>query len=309
VSAFASRAWLRPAVSRGVLAIVLLAAASVAHGLAVPALNAHVNDLAQLLSPAARDRLEKKLTDLETRTGAQIAVLTVPSLEGESLESYTVKVAQTWRLGRKGVDDGVLFFVSKQDRKMRIEVGYGLESRLTDLVSRRILDERVRPRFQGGDFAGGIEAGVDAIAGVIVGEPLPAPPPARPSSIMDSLIGALFAGGIFIVVVGAFSAVALVTPGVAGWFLYAFLMPFYASFLTAFLPPYGGVIGCGAWIIGFPIVRHWLRPGSKDFRKFHPWLAGMASGGGHGGSGGGFSGGGFSGGGGGFGGGGASSSW
>jgi uncharacterized protein len=306
---FASRARLRPAVSWGVVAIALLAAPSVARGLDVPALSGHVNDLAQLLSPAARDALEKKLTELETRTGTQIAVLTVPSLEGESLEAYTVKVAQTWRLGRKGADDGVLFFVSKQDRKMRIEVGYGLESRLTDLSSRRILDERVRPRFQSGDFARGIEAGVDAIAGAIAGEPLPAPPPTKPSSIMDSLAGALFAAGIFIVVIGTFSAVAIVTPGVAGWFFYVFLMLFYASFLTALLPPYGGVIGCGAWIIGFPIIRHWLRPGSKDFRQLHPRLAGFAGTGSHGGSGGGFSGGGFSAGGGSFGGGGASSSW
>ena len=102
---------------------------------------------------------------------------------------------------------------------------------------------------------------------------------------------------------------AIITPGAGGWFLYLFLMLFYATFLTAFLPPYGGVVGCGAWIIGFPILRHWLSPGSKDFRKRHPRLAGFAGVPGHSGSGGTFSAGGFSGGGGSFGGGGASSSW
>ena len=99
-----------------------------------------VNDLAGVLSSAARERLDAKLRGLEARTGAQITVLIIPSLEGESLEAHSVRVAQTWKLGRKGVDDGVLFLVAKNDRKMRIEVGYGLEPKLTDARSRAILE-------------------------------------------------------------------------------------------------------------------------------------------------------------------------
>jgi len=289
-----------------VLAIALLAAVAVSVALDVPYLGGRVNDLARMLSSAGRDRLEGKLGDLERRTGAQVVVLTIPSLEGESLEAYCVKVVQTWKLGRKGVDDGVLFLVAKQDRKMRIEVGYGLESRLTDLVSRRILDEVVRPRFRGNDFEGGIEAGIDAIATVVSGEPMPAPSPARPQSVM---VSKLFAGGIFTVVIGVFSSIAVVTPGLAGWVWYVFLMLAYAAFLTALLPPYGGVVGCGAWIVGFPILRQWLQPVSKDFKQRHPLLTSFAGTSGHSGSGGGWSEGGFSGGGGSSGGGGASSSW
>ncbi|PYM56963.1 MAG: methanol dehydrogenase, partial [Candidatus Rokuibacteriota bacterium] len=151
------------------VAVVLGSLGTVAPALDVPYLAGRVNDLARVLSPAARDRLEAKLRDLEQRTGAQVAVLVIPSLEGESLEAYSVRVAQTWKLGRKGVDDGVLFLVAKNDRKMRIEVGYGLEPRLTDALSRQILDDQVRPRFRNNDFDGGIEAGVDAIGAVIEG--------------------------------------------------------------------------------------------------------------------------------------------
>jgi uncharacterized protein len=292
----------------GVLGLALLLTVARSIALDVPYLTGHVNDLAPMLTAEQRERLEGGLRDLERRTGAQVAVLTIPSLRGESLEAYSVKVAQAWRLGRKGVDDGALFLIAKQDRKMRIEVGYGLESRLTDLISRRILDEDVRPRFNQGDFAGGIEAGADAIARVISGEPLPPSPP-RPATTMSSVVGFLIVIGLFVIVMGTFSTVAVISPGRSGWFLYLFLVPFYASFLAAILPPYGGVVGCGAWLIAFPILRRWLDPGNKDFRTRHPRLAGFAGASGHSSSGGGWSGGGFSGGGGGFGGGGASGGW
>src|SRR5262249_9977140 len=191
-----------------------------------------------------------------TRSGAQVAVLVVPSLEGESLEAYSVRVAQTWKLGRKGVDDGVLFLVARNDRKMRIEVGYGLESRITDARSREILDEQVRPRFRADDFDGGIEAGVDAIAALVEGKPLPRPAASRPrgSSGMN-LLPRLFVGAIFTLVVGVHSLVAVLTPGAMGWFLYVFLMPFYAAFPSFIVPPYGGVVACGAWILLFPVLR------------------------------------------------------
>jgi len=188
-----------------------------------------------------------------------------------------------------------------------------LEARLTDLITRRILDEQVRPRFRQNDFDGGIEAGVGAIAAVIAGQPLPASRPSSSFRHVGSIGGLLFGIAIFTVVIGAFSLLALFMPGFFGWFLYVFLMFFYAAFPTQFFPPYGGVVACGAWIIAFPILRSWLRPWSKDFDKRHPTLAGVAASGGHGSggrwSGGGGGGGGFSGGGGSFGGGGSSSSW
>jgi uncharacterized protein len=297
------------------VAVVLGSLATVAPALDVPYLAGRVNDLARVLSPAARDRLEAKLRGLEQRTGAQVAVLVIPSLEGESLEAYSVRVAQTWKLGRKGVDDGVLFLVAKNDRKMRIEVGYGLEPRLTDALSRQILDDQVRPRFRANDFDGGIEAGVDAIGAAIEGKAPPAPARFRWRRARAGgfgLVGLLLFMGLFTLVVGVFSIIALLTPGSPGWFLYLFLLPFYLAFPTAAFPPYGGVVAGGAWIVIYPIVRLWLQPGSKDFKRRHPGLAGFATSGSHGGGGGGWSsggGGGFSGGGGSFGGGGSSSSW
>ncbi len=169
------------------------------HALDVPFLAGRVNDLIGTLSPAARARLETKLSDLETRTGAQVVILLIPSLEGEPLEPYSVRVAQTWKLGRKGVDDGVLFLVAKNDRKMRIEVGYGLEPKLTDAMTREILDERVRPRFRAGDFEGGVEAGVDAIASIIDGTPLARSvvPHSRGRGVMP-VLPRLFMAGMFI---------------------------------------------------------------------------------------------------------------
>jgi uncharacterized protein len=281
----------------------------------VPYLAGRVNDLAGALSPAARDRIEQKLQGLEQRSGAQVAVLVIPSLEGDSLEAYSVRVAQTWKLGRKGIDDGVLFLVAKGDRKMRIEVGYGLEPKLTDALSRQILDDQVRPRFRANDFDGGVEAGVDAIGAVIEGKPMPPVAARRRGQAAGgfNLIGLLFFMGFFSLVVGLFSFVALLTPGFSGWFLYLFLIPFYIAFPSAAFPPYGGVVAGGAWIVAFPLLRRWLEPESKDFKQRHPRWAAFAASGGHSGGGGGWSsgggGGGFSGGGGSFGGGGSSSSW
>ena len=135
----------------------------------VPFLAGRVNDTASMLSPAARQRIEEKLKALEQQTGAQVAVLTIDSLDGEALEEYSAKVATTWKLGQKGKDNGVLFLIAKNDRKMRLDVGYGLEPQLTDLQTHVILDEIVGPAFKSGDFDGGIEKGVDAIASAAKG--------------------------------------------------------------------------------------------------------------------------------------------
>jgi uncharacterized protein len=301
-----------PVLALAGLALLLVVPAALA-AKAVPFLAARVNDGAGIVPAPVRDRIETQLQDLERRTGAQVAVLTVDSLEGDPIEDFAVRVFQTWKLGRQGVNDGALFVVARQERRMRIEVGYGLEDRLTDARSRQILDDIVRPHFRDGNFGAGVEAGVNAIASVIDGASLPPRQQARSRGI--DTIGLLVMGGIFLLVIGTFSMVALLAPGGVGWFLYLFLVPFYAAFPTAMFPPYGGVVAAGAWLILFPIARTFLNtPQGKEFRKRRGWVMTPGDGGrwrssggySRGSSGGG---GGFSGGGGSSGGGGASSSW
>lgn len=140
----------------------------------IPALKARVTDLTGTLSAEQQARLEGRLAAFEQQKGAQLAVLLVPTTQPEAIEQYSIRVVEQWQLGRKGVDDGVLLLVAKQDRKLRIEVGYGLEGALNDATARRIIAEIITPRFKAGDFGGGIEAGVENIVAVIDGEPLPA---------------------------------------------------------------------------------------------------------------------------------------
>ncbi|MEW5772546.1 MAG: TPM domain-containing protein [Thermodesulfobacteriota bacterium] len=152
-----------------VLAALLFAAAPVL-ALDPPALTGRVNDLAGMMSPEARARVEAVLADLERTDTTQVAVLTVPSLEGDSIEEFSLRVAEKWGLGQKGRDNGALVLVAKADRKMRIEVGYGLEGRLTDLLAGRIIDNVMAPRFKAGDFDGGFIAAAEAVAGAARGE-------------------------------------------------------------------------------------------------------------------------------------------
>ncbi len=295
------------------LLAALLAAAAPAVAREVPFLTGRVNDTAGMLAPEVRERVDGKLADLEKSTGAQVAVLTVASLDGEVLEQYALEVAQTWKLGRKGVDDGALLLIARDDRKMRIEVGYGLEAKLTDIACKRILDDVVRPAFRDGDFGRGVEAGVDAIAGTVEGKDvLPAAGSgSRSATTPPPLVARLLGTLIFALVIGVFSFLALFGKGCMSWFLYAFLMPFYATFPAALwgAPAFALL---PIWILGFPIAKLVLAktPAGKGFLKAHPGLVTFAASSGHSGSGGGWSsGGGFSGGGGSFGGGGSSSSW
>ncbi len=166
-------------------ALVLLLLVNVPLGaLEVPYLASRINDLADLLSPGAEQRLESTLAQLERDTGAQLAVLTVPSLEGEPLGDFSIRVLETWKLGRKGIDDGALLLIARDDRKIRIEVGYGLEPTLTDVACKRIISNLISPRFREGDFDGGVEAAANAIAGTVRGQEdlIPADPPARKRS-------------------------------------------------------------------------------------------------------------------------------
>jgi uncharacterized protein len=143
--------------------------------LPLPPLKARVTDLTGTLSQRQRDALEARLAALETAKGAQVAVLLAPTFQPESIEQYGIRLAEAWKLGRKGVDDGVILLIAQDDRQMRIEVGYGLEGALNDATAKRIISEVITPHFQAGDYYVGIDAGVNAIQAVIEGEPLPAP--------------------------------------------------------------------------------------------------------------------------------------
>lgn len=287
----------------------LLCAVS-AHAEDVPFLGGRVNDYAGILSSNTISELNWKLKAFEDSTSNQVVVLTINSLNGENLEEYSVKVAQTWKLGQKGKDNGVLLLVVKDDRKLRIEVGYGLESDLTDAISSVIIQREILPKFKKGNYDAGVKAGVAAILGAINGTFTAERASAQHLEFPEILIFL----GIFTVVVGMFTFIALFTKGFMGWFLYVFLIPFWIAFPYAAI---GGMIGLLPFLIyfiGFPIGKFWLAKSSAGIR----WqtLVGSlflmaASRGGYGSSSGGWSsgGGGFSGGGGSFGGGGSSGSW
>src|SRR5437870_560936 len=144
---------------------------------AVPQLTGRVVDLTGTLSSGDIAQLTQTLADLERRKGSQIAVLIVPTTDGEAIEQFSLRVAEAWKIGRKKVDDGALLVIAKNDRHLRIEVGYGLEGALTDVTTKRIIDEDITPKFKAGDFAGGISAGINRMIRVIDGEKLPSPEP------------------------------------------------------------------------------------------------------------------------------------
>ncbi len=158
------------ALSFSLAAVVFLIFVGHALALDVPKLQGYVNDYANMISPQAKGELENELKNFEQTDSTQIVILTVPSLEGEVIEDFDIKVAEAWKIGQKGKDNGVIFVVSKQDRKMRIEVGRGLEGKLTDLMAGRIIDLVVKPRFKRGDYDGGFIAGVSALIDTTRGE-------------------------------------------------------------------------------------------------------------------------------------------
>lgn len=304
---------------RPILFALLLALApwvtAISQGLqAIPTLERRVTDSADILPAAEEAALEEKLAAFEARKGTQIAVLTVATTAPEEIEQYSIRVVDAWKLGRKGVDDGALLIVAVEDRRLRIEVGRGLEGALTDLVSNRIIDETITPLFRSGDYAGGIAAGVDRMISVADGEPLPTPEEkwgegdSGGSPGIGDLLGLIF---IVAVVVSAilrkifgrvFGALATASlAGVAGFLLSGLVFAIVASVVSLVVGLLGG-FAPGAFTSGGSRRSH---------RGRNPWDGGWGGGfgGGGGGFGGGFGGGGFGGGGGGFGGGGASGRW
>ena len=141
----------------------------------IPPLTARVTDLTGTLDAGQQAALEQQLAEFEGRKGAQIVVLLLPSTQPETIEQFGIRLFDAWKVGRKGIDDGAMLIVAKDDRRLRIEVGYGLEGALNDATAKRIISDTITPQFKAGDFAGGIQAGVDAMLKVVDGEALPAP--------------------------------------------------------------------------------------------------------------------------------------
>lgn len=165
---------------------------------AVPPLKARVTDLTGMLSAQQKSELESRIAAYETRRGSQIAVLLLPTTKPEEIEQYSIRVAEAWKIGRKGVDDGLILVVAKEDRRLRIEVGYGLEGAIPDSVAKRVIDERITPRFRDGDFYGGVRDGVDQLIRLAEGEKLPPPAQAAASrgqssssSLFDFIVPAI----------------------------------------------------------------------------------------------------------------------
>ena len=295
--------------SRRVSLVLLLLLLPLAWALAkdVPALAGRVNDTANLIPLDQRQRIETQLAQFEKQTSNQVSVLTVESLDGEEIADYANKVGRAWGLGQKGKDNGALLLVSKNDRKMRIEVGYGLEPVLTDLQTSVIQNQVIIPYFKKGDFGGGIEAGVSAILSTIQGKDVQPAPEAQPSdgggesSWLGILVFGLFALGPFIL-----NAIRS-----GSWIVYLVMLPIL--FLLGSLAGLTvGLIAAGVWLVLFPILRMILPKApalGSSRRRSGGWWMGPGGFGGGGGWGGGGGGGGFSGGGGSFGGGGSSSSW
>ena len=277
------------------LAFVFFSSLGVGAQPAVPPLTGHVIDLTGTLSVEQKATLEQTLVAFEASKGSQLAVLMIPSSAPEAIEQFALRVAEQWKLGRKKIDDGVILVVAKDDRALRIEVGYGLEGALNDATSKRIISETILPRFKSQDFYGGISAGVAQMIRVIDGEPSPAPSgkPAASSGDIGQyapvlLILALAVGGVLRAALGRVAG-ALAAGGavaVVAWFVVGALsVALVAGLVALFVTLLGGVMGGRG-------------------------LGGYHGGGGRGGlGGGGFGGGGFRGGGGGFGGGGASGRW
>jgi uncharacterized protein len=180
------------------LSLMLLLASNFAFAelVAIPELSTRVTDLTQTLSQAEQAQLEQKLATFEQKKGSQIAVLIVPTTQPEDIAQYSIRVVEKWKIGREKVDDGVLVLIAKDDRKLRIEVGYGLEGAIPDLYAKRIISEVISPKFKQGDFYGGLDAGVDKIIGLVDGEALPAPEASQSGTmgVMDILPMLLFGG-------------------------------------------------------------------------------------------------------------------
>jgi uncharacterized protein len=249
------------------LALMLCWAFAAFADVAVPPLTGRVVDKTATLSSSDIASLDQTLKDFEARKGSQVAVLIVPTTQPETIEQYSIRVAEAWKIGRKKIDDGAILVVAKDDRKLRIEVGYGLEGALTDVTAKRIIDEVITPKFRSGDFAGGVSDGVNRILRVVDGEPLPAPAQRQQNSGLLStldpfnpllIFGLLFVGGVFRRIFGRLFG-SLATGGLAAGLLWLIaaslalsaiggLIVFLVAMLTDVMTSSGGPGGGGGWV-------------------------------------------------------------
>ena len=280
------------------VALLLCWAASALALVAVPPLSGRVVDQTGTLSAGDIASLTETLKNLETRKGSQIAVLIVPTTDGEAIEPFSLRVAEAWKIGRKKVDDGALLVIAKNDRRLRIEVGYGLEGALTDATTKRIIDEDITPKFKAGDFGGGVAAGVDRMVRIVSGEKLPEPAPPHwqdsqgfnPEDLFNPflIVPVMLFGGLFRRLLGRLlgSAAAGALTALIAWFMVGSVV---ASLIV------GAIAGMFVLISD----ARWSWSGGSSGGSGGAWSSDSSSG----------SSGGFSGGGGSFGGGGSSGSW
>lgn len=277
-----------------------------AYGLDVPRLKGYVNDEAGMISPSAKSKIEEELRAFEQSDSTQIVILTLPSLEGENIEEFSIKVAEAWKVGQQHKDNGVLLVVSKKERKIRIEVGRGLEGKLTDLMAGRIIDQVIKPRFKKGDFDGGFITGVSTLIDEIRGEfKAEQSPVQRRQKGFPPFLTFLLFFGIFVLILGSLSRILGGITGALGLPAIVYLAVLPIGLLTIILLAVIG-FGAGVFLPNLFSSGGSRRDGSREHHGgwffFGPGIGGHSIGGG------GFSGG-FSGGGGSFGGGGASGDW
>ena len=312
------------------LLLLMLIALSIVLAADIPYLTGRVTDNAQILSETTRQSITESLKQHEDRTSNQIAVLTVPTIDGENIEDYAVKVFEAWKLGQKDQDNGILIVVVPDDRRMRIEVGYGLEATLTDAMAGRIIQFVMTPKFKNGDYDGGISDGVRVIIEVLEGGELPEMTnesgESEESDFLNiegpdlSIKERILMGAFIFGIIGLFTVIGVITPRV-GWFLYFFLIPFWATFPIIVLGTSGAFTCLITYLIAFPVIKlllknsDWYKKAKLDLRtKGRASIGGFSmssgsSGGSWSSSGFSSSGSSFSGGGGSSGGGGASGSW
>lgn len=282
------------------IGLLMLSAQTAPAQQAVPPLTGRVVDQAGILSPNTERTLTTMLAEHEAQTSNQIAVLTIPSLQGETIETYSIRVAETWALGTAANDNGVLLLVAVADRELRIEVGLGLEGALTDAVAGRIIRNDIVPLFRENDYESGVLVGVQSIIGVIEGT-------YSPSEASGDEIPVWF-GLIFLIVPSMFALIGMFSEGSVRWFMFVFLIPFFSVsgfLLTESLK--GMLIILGIYAVIY--VGSQFIPRVREIQKNVKWSSSGSGGGWSSSSGGWSSGGGFSGGGGSFGGGGSSGSW
>jgi uncharacterized protein len=308
--------------------LVLVSLSFQLFGVEIPYLTGRVNDNALILSEETQSLLSEMLKVHEEKTTNQVVVLTVPTLDGENIEDYAYRVFQEWQLGQKDKDNGILIVVVPNDRKMRIEVGYGLESIMTDLQAGRIIRDIMTPRFRDGDFNGGIIEGAQAVIATLEGEPVAGLNDTVESNENSAVSGfegpdlplteRILFGAFIFGIIGLFTVIGIFTPGF-GWFLYFFLIPFWAMFPIVVLGTQGALICLITYLILYPAAKiylrqtEWYKKAKADLKtKGSASIGGLTfTSGSSGGSwsSGGSSGGGFSGGGGHSGGGGSSGGW